>query len=65
MNINLHTALRGKVAGLGGAAWNRLNLMRDAGSVRSYDFGPEDLREVRELLLASEYESAGALLIMS
>lgn len=50
MNINLHTALKGKLARLGGAAWNRLNLMRDAGSVRSYDFGPEDLREVRHLM---------------
>jgi len=35
---------------MGSWAWNRLNLARDGRAVRNFDFGPSQVREVKELM---------------
>ena len=35
---------------IGSWAWNRLNLARDSRAVRTFDFGPSQVREVKELM---------------
>jgi len=51
MDLNqLKDAVKGRVKPIGSWAWNRLNLARDGRAVRSFDFGPSQVREVKELM---------------
>jgi glycosyltransferase involved in cell wall biosynthesis len=51
MDLNyLKGAIKGRLKPIGSWAWNRLNLARDCRAVRIFDFGPSQVREVRELM---------------
>jgi O-antigen biosynthesis protein len=51
MDINhVKDAIKGRVKPIGSWALNRLNLARDGRAVRAFDFGPSDVREVKELM---------------
>ena len=51
MDLNhLKDVIRGRVKPIGSWAWNRLNLARDGRAVRIFDFGPSEVREVKELM---------------
>lgn len=47
---HLTDAIKGRVNPIGNWAWNRLNLARDGRAVRTYDFGPRQVRDVEELM---------------
>ena len=51
MNLTrLRDAIKERVKPVGSWVLNRLNLMRDAEAVRAYDFGPNQVREVKDLM---------------
>ena len=51
MDLNhLKDEIKGRVKPIGGWAWNRLNLARDGWAVRTFDFGPSQISEVKELM---------------
>jgi len=47
----LKDAIKRRVKPIGGWAWNRLNLARDGRAVKALDFGPNQVREVKELMV--------------
>lgn len=46
----LRGAIKERIKPIGSWAWNRLNLARDGRAVRSFDFGPSQVKEVKELM---------------
>jgi hypothetical protein len=51
MDLNhLKDAIKRQVKPIGSWAWNRLNLARDGRAVRTFDFVPSQVREVKELM---------------
>src|SRR5882762_2819490 len=50
VSSHLKDAIEGRVKPIGSWAWNRLNLARDRRAVRTFDFGPSQVREVKELM---------------
>ena len=47
---HLKDAIKGWVRPVGSWAWNRLNLARDGRAVKTFDFGPSQVKEVKELM---------------
>lgn len=51
MDLNhLKDGVKRRIKPIGSWAWNRLNLARDGRAVRTFDFGPSQVREVKELM---------------
>src|SRR5712692_1101485 len=48
--MDLKNAIKAQVKPIGSWVWNRLNLMRDGEAVKAFDFGPNHVREVKELM---------------
>src|SRR6266478_4599797 len=48
--MNLKNEIKSKVKPIASWVLNRLNLMRDGEAVRAYDFGPNHVREVKDLM---------------